>query len=733
MNQMLSMLASSSRRCRRRIFVPWQSLMRDWWREDAPTLIYLGKVVMACLLAMWLSLRFELEQPRTAMLTVVIVMQSRAGMVFAKSFYRLLGTTVGIVVSFLLVAMFAQERVLFLGAMAIWIGFCTAGSMMFRNHQSYGFVLAGYTICIVGLPATIDPQLTFDIGMTRISEILVGLFSATLVSDLIFPQRMWDVLLATVRRRFSDFSDLLCAFSIDSISGQHSGAASRAAALRFIGDIFDLESLKASAVMENDASRGHRLRLGRMNSEFMAVSTSFHTLEQLLRRQHRSSHPQVVDALLGVYRSMQEAIAIEGRSARTELEAAVIAGQLKHWKRTLGSRLDEVREPLKDALNANEWLDFETGAELMQRFADELLAYANTYASLAEGGHALHIEEAVEPPPSMDLYFDPVAVTLAGIRGALALGLMTSLWILADWRSGIEAITIGVVTSTLFASSPSPERTVKQFIIGGLLGTVLLYVFNFHLLPQAQGFLMLSLAVTPGIVIAAWITTRPAIATVGSGAFIIFFMHIGFNNAYSASPVGFMNDTIADFMAIAMSGSMYALIDLSNSRWSHQRLAAILRGLVVSACRGALPLRRARLESAARALMQRVKGGRRAADGRDQELVDWLLSTLEIGGGVIALREEMNGLVHAEAAQCLSGCLDAIAELYESPSSARRMNAIAETDQAVALLSSPAMVYGIGQSSRRSLLTTLHYLRTSLLDEGSALSQRAPLIHREET
>ena len=181
-------------------------------------MIYIMKVLMACLLAMWLSLRFELDQPRTAMLTVAIVMQSRTGMVFAKSYYRLLGSIIGILVSFLLVALFAQERVLFLVSMAIWIGFCTAGSMLFRNHQSYAFVLAGYTICIVGLPATIAPELTFSIGVTRISEIIIGLISASLISDLIFPQRIGDLMTAKIRRRFSDFSDMLRAMSIEKVS-----------------------------------------------------------------------------------------------------------------------------------------------------------------------------------------------------------------------------------------------------------------------------------------------------------------------------------------------------------------------------------------------------------------------------------------------------------------------------------------------------------------------------------
>lgn len=708
----------------KRALVPWQSLLRDWWREDAQVLVYIGKVVLACLLALWVSLRFELEQPRTAMLTVAIVMQSRTGMVFAKSFYRLLGTIVGITASFVLVALFAQERVLFLSAMAVWIGLCTAGSMVFRNHQSYGFVLAGYTICIVGLPATIAPELTFDIGMTRISEIMVGLISATIVSDLIFPQRMWDVLLATVRRRFKDFSDVVCALPVSVAKPESSTGAT---VLRFVSDVFDVENFRASTALENDASRGHRLRLSLLNMEFMTVSTSFHALEQLLRRQQQTSHPCVVEALMVAYKPLAEAMQYDGRSVKTEAEAQAVAQRLRSYKAGLPQRLAALRLELQETLTHEERLDFETGAELLQRFVDELATYAGTYASLSEQGHVLNIKEAEELPPSLGLYIDPIAVTLAGLRGAMALGVMTCLWIFADWRSGIEAITLGVITSTLFATSPSPERTIKQFSLGAVMGTVLLYIANFKLLPNAQGFIMLGLALIPALVIAAWFTTRPTTALIGAGTFIIFLLHIGFKSIYSASPVAFMNDAIADFLAIGMAGAMYALIDLSNGRWAQQRLANALRKQVVSACREDQPPPRVRFESRSRALMQRAKGGRRIADARDKELVDWLLSTLETGSAVIELREEMQSIADKEALAALEGVLDAIAALYAKPDTAARIAALEAIRNASALLNTVDMMFRVAPTQRRALITTLHALRSALLDDDGVLARTAPL------
>jgi uncharacterized membrane protein YccC len=705
-----------------RILVPLQSVLRDWQREDAPTIMYIAKVIIACLLAMWLSLRFELDQPRTAMLTVVIVMQSRTGMVFTKSFYRLLGTIVGITVSFILVSMFAQERVLFLICMAIWIGFCTAGSMVFRHHQSYAFVLAGYTICIVGLPATINPDLTFSIGVTRISEIMIGLLSASLVSDLIFPQRMGEVLLKTVRRRFSDFSDLLRSISIENMTG----TSSKSAALRIVEDVFELETFRASSGLENDESRTYRFRLSMLNSEFMAVSTSFHSLEQLLRRQYVTGHPHVVNALFEIYDPLKHVISFGNRSVRTEVEARQVTTALKSFRAALPDCLSTARKTLPVSLSAAEQLDFETGAELLKRFIDELYAYTATYASLADKGDDDRKSEQGEHLPRLGMHFDPLAVSLAGLRGALSLAAMTCLWIFADWRSGIEAITIGI-TSTLFASSPSPSKSVKQFIIGALIGTVLVYLCNFQMLPEAHGFLMLTMAVIPAISIAAWLTTRPSLAIIGSGIFIIFLTHIGFNSAYSANPVAFMNDAIADLLAIGISGLLYSLIDLTNSSWSRNRVSNGLRGLVVDTCHQPLPQRRARLETNARGLVQRIGSTKRVADAQDKEVVDWLLSTLEIGRAVIELREQLIEVADATITQRLSESIDAIAELYAAPSTPSRINAITTINQATAILGYLSTAHTMSQTTRHQLLTMLHFIRCALLDEDSVLSVSAPL------
>src|SRR6266446_10866759 len=132
--------------------------------------IFAAKTTASALLALWIAFAFNLDQPKWTLLTVFIVAQPQSGLVLAKSFYRIIGTLVGAAGALLLVSLFAQERVLFLGTLAVWIGLCTFASLLARNFAGYGFVLAGYTVAIVGIPGALDPGNAFFFNDTAATE-----------------------------------------------------------------------------------------------------------------------------------------------------------------------------------------------------------------------------------------------------------------------------------------------------------------------------------------------------------------------------------------------------------------------------------------------------------------------------------------------------------------------------------------------------------------------------------
>ena len=139
---------------------------------------FAAKTTASGLIALLIAFTFNLDQPQWALLTVFIVSQPQSGLVLAKSFYRIIGTLIGVAVALLLVALFAQERVLFLGVLTLWIGVCTFGSQYARNFAAYSFVLSGYTAAIVGIPAALEANNAFFIATARVTEICLGIIVA---------------------------------------------------------------------------------------------------------------------------------------------------------------------------------------------------------------------------------------------------------------------------------------------------------------------------------------------------------------------------------------------------------------------------------------------------------------------------------------------------------------------------------------------------------------------------
>ncbi len=56
-------------------------------------------------------------------------------------------------------------------AVALWVGICLYLSLLDGTPRSYIFMLAGYTVALLGFPIVRAPQATFDIVVSRVQEI----------------------------------------------------------------------------------------------------------------------------------------------------------------------------------------------------------------------------------------------------------------------------------------------------------------------------------------------------------------------------------------------------------------------------------------------------------------------------------------------------------------------------------------------------------------------------------
>ncbi|WP_434718446.1 FUSC family protein [Paraburkholderia sp. A1BS-2L] len=705
----------------------------DWARTDGLVWLYILKAIAAALLALGVAMKLDLPSPRTAMTTVFIVMQPQSGPVFAKSFYRICGTLVGLVVMLALIGVFAQQPELFIATTALWVGICTAGAARNRNFRSYGFVLAGYTAALIGIPASQHPDGAFMSAMTRVAEISIGILASGFVSAVVFPQYTGELLRATVRQRFSSFVDYVSA----SLGGQVERSRIEATNARFVADIVGFEASRSTAVFESPDARMRAGRLARLNTEFMTVSTRFHALHQLMNRLREAGSTVTVDALEPYFREIAPLFDKSGEPVLSAADAVHVATQLESYRATLPRRVRETRVQLEADLDqqgknadtrAARLLDFDTATELFYRFVHEMNEYTATYASLAVDTHSREKWVARYVPKT-----NLVAAAVAGLRAAVVMGLLAAFWIASAWPSGANLVLTAAATCALASASPQPARMSSQMAGGTMLASVVGMFLTFGVFPHIDGFPLLCVALAPALAFGVFLTTRPAYMGYGMGYCIFLCFLVGPDNVVQYNPAGYMNDALSLVMSMIVTAAAFAVLLPPSAPWLRKRLLANLRGQAVHACRarwlGASGLAglRNRFESGARDLMFQLHALAGNDDALRHDTLRWMFATLEIGNAALDLREELAAVTEHPAPwrDATAATLKAVSALFERPDANRHATALAATRAAIAACHGVLERIVQDNAPRETrhrlqrILSHLHFIRAALIDPQS--------------
>ena len=700
----------------------WRRGFFDWARSDGVTWVYIFKVLVAAFLTLWLAMRLELPQPRTAMITVFIVMQPQSGQVFAKSFYRFLGTLAGSAVMVLLIALFAQNTELFLGALAIWVGICTAGATRNRNFRAYGFVLAGYTAAMVGLPALAHPDGAFMAAVWRVLEISLGILCSTLVSAAILPQTSSAAMRNALYQRFGVFA----LFVTDGLRGRSRREGFEASNVRFIAEAVGLEGLRSVTVFEDPHMRRRNGRLSRLNSEFMSITTRFNALHQLLERLRADEAAPVVAARPGVQDLAELLDGFSGRSL-TSPDAARLVNQLSAYKDGLPAKVRSLRAAFQEEHPSEaEQLDFHTAYELLYRFVDDLHNYAQTHASLAEHSHEREQWDETFIPKTNWL-----ACAASGIRASFILMVLGSYWVATAWPSGATMTLIAAATVGLSAATPNPKRMAFQMACGTLIGALVGFVEMFFVFPWIDGFPLLCVMLAPVIIFGAFLASRPQYAGVGVGLLIFFSTGSVPDNLTVYNPYTFINDYIAMILGMLVCAAAGAIILPPNSRWLWRRLEQDLREQVVYAISGKLKGLASSFESRTRDLLHQAYGLAVGQPQVQRDLLRWMFVVLEVGHAIIELRKEQAMLpVHPAYAesqpwrQAIRVMGRSLVRLFLQPSASNLERGLIAVDHAISRVQATDEPFAphFDTSALRRVKSYLHFIRTSLLDPQSPLA-----------
>ncbi len=460
--------------------------------------VFAIKAFLAGLLALFIAFWLGLDEPRWALLTVFIVSQPDSGLVLAKGFYRILGTIAGVLVSIALVFGLSQSGELFLASLALWIGLCNFAAAALRNFASYGFLLAGYTVAVIGISAALNPDQAFPLLLAGFTEIVLGIVCASLVSRMVFPRDLMPKLVGLVEALRRGAERLAAA--VRRVDWQDRAGERR----QFLTDFAAVETTRASAYFESPEARA---------------------CNGALR--------QLVGAALHV-----SAVA-EATAGRT------------------GSRLAADVPQIADLIRAAPDTPRGNG-EVVSRIVDavDARALAEAVVRLRAAAAAFDQGTAADDDAGRGFWSDPVAAALTGIRSALVVAVASAFWIVTAWPNGAIAVIVAATMCSLFGDLEQPVKISLALVATLLIAFIPVFGTVYGLLPMATDFVSMSVALAPLLLACGVIIARLPL-----GLFPVAYFTVGSNidNVMNYDLSAFLNTSIAILMGMGFALVLFAV------------------------------------------------------------------------------------------------------------------------------------------------------------------------------
>jgi uncharacterized membrane protein YccC len=521
-------------------FVP--ITLQALFAPDRRALQFAIKTLIGGGVALWLALRWGLEQPAWALMTAFIVAQPLSGMVMQKGLARLLGTLVGTIMSVVFMGLFAQTPWLFLLALAVWLGLCTASSTLLRSAWSYSFVLAGYTVAIIALPAINHPLTVFDQAVARCTEICLGIICATASSALLWPLRVERQLSDQARAAWQSGINAACA----TLAGD---AQARKGLLEILGRIVAVDAQREHAWFEGPLGRQRARAVSGLSQKLLMLLR----VARSVRRQWQQLQPQESARLAPWMDEVLAALKVADPAALHALRPRL---------------LEASRDPQMSSAQSYCLVRFTL-------LTDTALAATAALTAVEEGA------DPVASPTTLAPHRDLSLALVFGARSALAFLVVASFWMATAWPAASGAMLLTCVVCSLFASRENGAQIGMSFMRGIFLAIPVAFVVGQILLPQWSSFAMLCLGMGVPLFLGALGMAKPQIGATATSFCLHFIVLVAPLNQMKFDVALFFNSAQAMVIGVGAAVLAFHLLILRNPAWHGRRLlAATLDDLV---------------------------------------------------------------------------------------------------------------------------------------------------------
>jgi uncharacterized membrane protein YccC len=159
------------------------------------------KTGLAMVVSYGIAMHLGWDNPKWAGMAVAMISLSTAGQSLNKGAMRMLGTLVALGASLTFLALFSQDRWLFMVFVSVYVGFCTY--LVAGKKRVYFWFISAFVCILIVTTGGADPQNAFYTALTRTQETGLGILVYALVSVLLWPQSSAGTLDEVTRKLFT--------------------------------------------------------------------------------------------------------------------------------------------------------------------------------------------------------------------------------------------------------------------------------------------------------------------------------------------------------------------------------------------------------------------------------------------------------------------------------------------------------------------------------------------------
>jgi len=609
---------------------------RDW--------IFSTKTFAGAMLALWIAFRMGLDRPYWAMATAYIVAQPLTGAMRSKAAYRFCGTVLGAMATLLFIPNLVDAPVLLVAALSLWIGGCIYFAVLDRTPRSYVFLLAGYSTALIGFPIVDAPGTVWDVVLSRVEEITLGIVCTTVIGTIVCPTSLGPALTVRLDTWIRHAAD----WTVDVLSGTSEGVTTASARRKVAADATEIAMLATHLAYDTSNLQTATVPVSILQQRVLLLLPVVSGAADRIRSLREiggvtSGLRAVLDRISAWIQSGRAADLSEGAKVHADIDALEPRiDATADWKDVvlvgLLVRLRELTDLVHDIMALRRQIRFEE-----PKLANLTFSRGETFRTLQHRDHLMALHSA-----------------LATI---LAVGLMSAFWIASAWPEGAVAASLAAVACAFFAAQDDPAPNIIGFIVAAVIALTIDAIYLFAILPQANGFEMLILALAPVFLILGALTSLPATARFSGPISFIAATELALSSSYNADFATYANSAIAAIVGLGATAIIIGVVRSVSAEWTAWRLLrrnridianiAASRSSAEQAAFAALMLDRLSL------VVPRLAVSAESADSAATSA----LADIRVGVNIIELQHDMRNLPE-NLRRAIRTMLDAVASRY---------------------------------------------------------------------